>query len=418
MSIKDELRARENAAENLANEACLDKLDISDIRRFSDGSHLPLFARLRRECPIHFCVDSPFGSYWSITRAEDIQAINADHHRFSSDHNVIIGDIPKNFRFPAFMVSDPPEHSKWRKAVSPAFSQARLADLAGPCRTHISKLLDGLPMWEPFDWVQQISAELTPWMIAALFDLEQEDAAALIYWSNQLMDIEAEDVTHPRHQGRQEQLKMFESFLHEVSRERQNSPKGSDILSQLVGGPYASEMLGDMAHFMGTVSLVVGAGETTRSAASAIVVAMNQYPEEWQRLLKEPSLVGNAVQEIIRWQTPLAHMRRTAVEDVDIQGARIQRGDRVVLWYCSGNRDEELFPKGEALDIRRANARKHLSYGYGIHRCIGRHAAEMQLRLLLEEMVSRFSCVELLKAPIRTESNYFAGYDEMMVRLA
>jgi len=417
MSIQDDFGASESAAEDMAFGACLEQLDISDIRRFSDGSHLPLFARLRRECPVHFCNDSPFGSYWSITRAEDIQAINADHHRFSSHHNVIIGDIPESFRFPAFMVSDPPAHGKWRKVVSPGFSKARLAGLEGLCRTHMATLLDGLPMREPFDWVQRISAQLTPWMIGALFDLEQDDVAALIEWSNQLIDFEAENVTHPRHRSRQGHLRMFEAFLHDVSQERLNSPEGADILSQLVGGPHADEMLGDMAHFMGTVSLVVGAGETTRSAASAVVVAMNRHPEEWERLLQEQGLVDNAVQEVIRWQTPLAHMRRTAVEDVDFKGARIRRGDRVVLWYCSGNRDENLFANSAAFDIGRMNARKHLSYGYGIHRCIGRHAAEMQLRILLKEMVSRFQRVELLALPKRTASNYFAGYDEVMVRV-
>ena len=135
--------------------ADLNGLDISDIRRFRDGTHLPYFARLRTEHPIHFCADSPFGAFWSITRAADILAINADHQRFSSKHNVIIGDIPDDFHYPAFMVSDPPSHGIWRRVVAPGFTRARMADIATPCRANIAALLDDLPRHSTFDWVER-----------------------------------------------------------------------------------------------------------------------------------------------------------------------------------------------------------------------------------------------------------------------
>lgn len=417
MSIQAELKAHETSAESLARGVSLDQLDIGDIRRFSEGSHIPLFARLRREHPVHFCADSPFGPYWSITRATDIKAINADHRRFSSRHNVIIGDIPESFRFPAFMVSDPPDHGKWRRVVAPGFSKAALSELEQSCRRHIGSLLAGLPLGNPVDWVQDVSAKLTSWMIGALFDLDEQQVAALIEWSNLLIDFEAENPTHSRYQSRQDQLANFDAFLRRVSLERRDDPTARDLLSLLSQRPYGNELLDDIDHFMGTVSLIVGAGETTRSAASAIVVAINRYPEAWERLREEPGLVPNAVQEVIRWQTPLAHMRRTATEDVEFHGAHIRRGDRVVLWYCSGNRDESLFRNGDDFDVIRVNARNHISYGHGIHRCIGRHAAEMQLRVLLEAMLKRFEHVNLLSLPKRTMSNYFAGYSTISVGL-
>ena len=417
MSIQTELKAQEAIAERLARIVNLNQLDISDIRRFCDGSHIPLFARLRREHPVHYCTDSPFGPYWSITRAADIQTINADHRRFSSRHNVIIGDIPESFRFPAFMVSDPPDHGKWRKVVTPGFSKVALAKLEDGCRRNVKSLLAELPMGESIDWVRQVSAKLTPWMIGALFDLDEQKVAALMEWSTQLIDFEADTPSHPRHQSRQNQLASFDVFLRRISQERRECTAAPDILSLLSRGSHGEEMRRDMDHFMGTISLIVGAGETTRSAASAIVVAMNRHPEQWDRLRQEPALIANAVQEVIRWQTPLGHMRRTATKDIEFKGAQIKRGDRVVLWYCSGNRDERLFENGDDLDIGRANARKHLSYGHGIHRCIGRHAAEMQLRILLEEILARFECVSLKGLPQRTASNYFTGYDEVDVVL-
>lgn len=417
MSIQAELKAHEARAESLARGVSLDQLDISDIRRFSEGSHIPLFARLRREHPVHFCADSPFGPYWSITRAADIKAINADHRRFSSRHNVIIGDIPESFRFPAFMVSDPPDHGKWRRVVAPGFSKTIISELEDSCRRHIESLLAGLPLGEPVDWVRDVSAKLTPWMIGALLDLDEQQVATLIEWSNLLIDFEAENRAHPRYQSREDQLASFDAFLRCASQERRDNLIAADILSLLCRRPHGEELLRRMHHFMGTVSLIVGAGETTRSAASAIVVAINRHPETWERLREEPRLVPNAVQEVIRWQTPLAHMRRTATKDVEFHGAHIKRGDRVVLWYCSGNRDESLFRNGDDFDVRRVNARNHISYGHGIHRCIGRHAAEMQLRVLLEAMLKRFEHVNLLSLPKRTMSNYFAGYSTISVEL-
>ncbi|MEM1076198.1 MAG: cytochrome P450 [Pseudomonadota bacterium] len=418
MSIQTVLKAHETSAESLARGVNLDQLDISDIRRFSEGSHIPLFARLRKEHPIHFCADSPFGPYWSITRAADIKAINADHRRFSSRHNVIIGDIPESFRFPAFMVSDPPDHGKWRRVVAPGFSKTALADLEEGCRRHIGSLLAGLPLGEPIDWVQDVSAKLTPWMIGALFDLDEQQVARLIDWSNLLVDFEAESPTNARFQSRENQLASFDAFLRHASQERRCNLNATDLLSLLSQGLHGEELLNEIHHFMGTVSLIVGAGETTRSAASAIVVAINRHPETWEQLREEPGFVPNAVQEVIRWQTPLAHMRRTAREDIEFHGAHIRRGDRVVLWYCSGNRDETLFQNGDEFDIRRVNARRHLAYGHGIHRCIGRHAAEMQLRVLLTEMLQRFQRVSLSEAPQRTASNYFAGYEKAHVVVA
>lgn len=412
-----EMITREGKAEDTAQSVALDHLDVSDVTGFQKGTHLPLFARLRRDDPVHYCADSPFGSYWSITRAADIRAVNLDHHRFSSQHNVIIGDIPRDFRFPAFMVSDPPEHGKWRKVVAPAFSRAELGKLEEHCRQHIVRLLNRLDTGTPIDWVSSVSAQLTKWTVGALFDLKEDEVAEVMKWSDYLIMFDAERLDHPAHQDRKESLEAFERFLHRISSERRTNTARADIFSRLVSGQHAQEIMNDMAHFMGTVSLVVGAGETTRSAASAVVVAMHRYPDQWALLRQHPSLVPNAVHEVIRWQTPLAHMRRTAVEDVEFRGKQIRQGDRVILWYCSGNRDEAIFRNGDDVDITRENARNHLSYGHGIHRCIGRYAAEMQLRILLEESLRRFQTIDLLALPERSASNYFAGFDKLMVEV-
>src|SRR5690606_8386296 len=192
---------------------------------------------------------------------------------------------------------------------------------------------------------------------------------------------------------------------------------GTDVLSALAHSPVAPRMLEDPMHLVGTVSLIAGANEAARGALSGLVVAFERFPQEWEKLRATPSLLGNAVAEIVRWQSPIVHMRRTATTDIEFGGRRIREGDRVVMWYCSGNGDESWFEDGASLRIDRPNARRHLGYGVGIHRCLGQHVAEMMLRVLLEEILKRFARIELAAEPRRIASNFSANYGELLVTL-
>jgi cytochrome P450 len=201
-------------------------------------------------------------------------------------------------------------------------------------------------------------------------------------------------------------------------RQRCGDPSREDVIAVLACNPKTASMHQDENHLIGTVTMIAGANEAARGALSGGIVAFDRFPEEWARLRSNPELLENAVAEIVRWQTPIIHMRRTATEDIELGGKDIRQGDRVVMWYCSANRDEEIFPDGEVFRIDRDNARRHAGYGSGVHRCLGRHVAALELRILWEEMLRRFTGFAVTAAPERLASNFSANYSRVMVRLS
>ncbi len=400
-----------------ASASDLRTLDVSLPDRFRDESHWPVFARLRREDPVHYCRRSAYGPYWSITRYDDIVEVEKDHGRFSSEGNVIIGDVPPAFDCTrAFATSDPPVHTRERRAISPGFTPACVAELEAQTRRRIGALLDGLPRGEPFDWVQRVAAEITTQMMATLFDFPWEERHRFAYWYEVLVTTPGDGMCVSTWEERAAVVAQYRDRLLELWRERLAAPR-SDILSALAHNPDTATMIDDPMHLVGTVSLIAGANEAARGALTGSIVAFNRFPEEWERLRATPSLLGNAAAEIVRWQTPITHMRRTATADLEFRGRRMRKGDRVVLWYCSGNRDEAWFEDADRLRIDRPNARRHLGFGVGIHRCLGQHVAEMELRLLLEEILHRFERIELAAEPSRIASNFSASYSQVLVTL-
>ena len=393
-------------------------IDVSRPERFRSNTHWPYFARLRRDEPVHFCRHSAYGPYWSITRLDDILAVEADHRRFSSDGNVIIGDVPAMFdETRAFATSDPPVHTRERNAVLPGLSARRVAALEADTRARVESVLDGLPRDETINWVERVSVELTTHMVATLFDFPWEERRLLPHWAEVLVTTPETGQIISTWAEREAILGEYYRRILEMWRARAADAPRDDIISLLAHNPDTSTMADNPSHLIGAVTLLAGANEAARGALSGCVVAFNQFPGEWEALRADPSLVANAAAEIIRWQSPIAHMRRTATQDVEFRGRRISKGDRVVMWYCSGNRDESYFEDGDAVRITRTNARRHVAFGSGIHRCLGVHVASMQLRVLLEEMLRRFTRVELTEPPRRTASNFSAGYDSVMVRI-
>jgi cytochrome P450 len=395
----------------------LEDLDVSRVDRFQTNTHWPHFARLRREDPVHFCGESAYGPYWSITKYDDIVAVEVDHRQFSSQGNVIIGDVPADFDATrAFATSDPPVHTRERQAVAPALSPGRVARIEEHTRNCMRTLLDELPRGEPFDWAKRVSAELTTQMVATLFDFPWAERHRLSYWAEALVTTPAPGASTTTWEERDAVIAEYRDRMLEIWRARRAEPR-DDIISALAQSPDTAAMADDPAHLLGTITLVAGANEASRGALSGSVVALDRFPAQWESLRADRSLVANAAAEIIRWQTPIIHMRRTATADVEFRGKPIRKGDRVVVWYCSGNRDEAYFEDGDALKIDRHNARRHLAFGSGIHRCVGSHVAQMQLRVLLEEMLKRFTLIELVAEPKRTPSNFSASYTEVLVRL-
>jgi cytochrome P450 len=327
---------------------------------------------------------------------------------------VIIGDVPPEFdRTRAFATSDPPVHTRERKAVTPAVSPKRLASLEQSLRQNIGAILDSLPRNEPFNWVELVSVELTSQMVAKLFDFPFAERRSLPHWCEVLVTTPESSRTPER----QATIDAYRDRIVGLWHDRTTAP-GDDIISALATNPDTASMIDDPWHLIGTVTLVAGANEAARGALSGGVVAFNLFPEEWNKICADPSLIPNAVSEIVRWQSPILHMRRTATCDVEFRGKVIRNGDRVVMWFCSGNRDESYFHAADDFCVERPNARRHLGYGFGIHRCLGSHVADVEIRILWEELVRRFKRIELVGEPKRIASNFSANYDEVLVRIA
>jgi cytochrome P450 len=397
----------------------LDKLDVTNPDLWTTNTHWPYFERLRKEAPVHYCAESEFGPYWSVTKYDDIMSVDTNHGVFSSEAHlggITVADQDADFILPMFIAMDPPKHDAQRKAVSSIVSPSNLAKLESTIRERVNTIFDGLPEGETFDWVDKVSIELTTQMLATLFDFPWEDRRKLTYWS----DITTAGPSSPlfvSEEHRRAQLMECAQYFMGLWNERVNlTEPGNDLISMLAHGESTRNM--DRMEFLGNLLLlIVGGNDTTRNSLTGGVLALNQNPAEYDKLRADPSLIPNMISEIIRWQTPLAHMRRNALQDVELGGKTIKKGDKVVMWYVSGNRDDEVIENADSFIIDRARARQHLSFGFGIHRCVGNRLAEMQLKIVWEEIMKRWSFVEVMGDPEYVPSSFVKGYFSLPVRL-
>ncbi len=402
----------------------LENIDVSRPELFGDDNWQECFARLRKEDPVHYCKDSSNGAYWSVTRHADIMEVDINAEVFSSEVGGISIADPDNsdentVQFDAFISTDPPRHAPQRKTVAPSVAPANLARMESLIRERVIDILENLPVGETFNWVDKVSIELTARMLATLFDFPYEDRRKLVYWSDITTNVpnisgDKDIDMAARQQALQECAMAFTQLWHQRAAEE---PK-FDLVSMLAHGEDTRDMINNPAQFLGNILLlIVGGNDTTRNSISAGVLALNRYPEEYQKLRDDPSLIPNMVSEMIRWQSPVIHMRRTATQDYVLNGKQIKKGDKVVMWYLSGNRDESVFPDADRLIIDRKNARHHVAFGFGIHRCMGNRLAEMQIRVLWEEIQKRFEQVEVVGDVTHVANNFIHGISELPVIL-
>ncbi|HWA04759.1 MAG TPA: cytochrome P450 [Rhizomicrobium sp.] len=411
--------AQPNGAHSPAYDIALDKINVSQPELFRTNSFWPYFERLRREDPVHYCAESDYGPFWSITKYNDIMAVDTNHQVFSSEASlggITLRNQQPDFLLPMFIAMDPPKHDRQRKVVSPIVAPENLERLEGTIRSRAARMLDQLPRGETFDWVDRVSIELTTQMLATLFDFPFEERRKLTRWSDVATAIPGHGIVDSEDQRRSELLECGQYFTHLWNERVNGEPKG-DLISMMAHSDATRNM--EPREYLGNVILlIVGGNDTTRNSITGGVLALNENPAQYQKLRDNPALIESMVPEIIRWQTPLAHMRRTALADVEFRGKKIRKGDKVAMWYVSGNRDEEAIENPNAFVIDRARPRQHLSFGFGIHRCVGNRLAEMQLRIVWEEILKRFRRIEVVGEPERIYSNFVKGYATLPVRIA
>ena len=412
----DVLRDPLEAARTRAYATPLADFNPGDPALFRDDTFWPYFERLRAEEPVHYCRDSVFGPYWSTTKYNDIMSIETNHTAFSSAAGlggITIRDAGVDYRRPSFIAMDPPTHSPQRKTVAPLFTPTHMDALADSIRQRAGQVLDSLPRNETFDWVDRVSIELTTQMLAALFDFPWDERRKLTHWSDVATTLPANEDAELK---RQAELIACGDYFARLFKERQNQPPKSDLLSMMAHSDATRDL--DSQNFLGNIILlIVGGNDTTRNSMSGGLYALNKFPGEYDKLRANPALIDSMVPEIIRWQTPLAHMRRTATTDIVIGGKQIKKGDKVIMWYVSGNRDADIIDHPDDFIIDRAKPRSLLSFGFGIHRCIGIRLAELQLKIVWEEIMKRFDRIEVVGDPTRPYSSFVKGYETLPVRI-
>ncbi|MEP6784204.1 MAG: cytochrome P450 [Sphingomonadales bacterium] len=400
-----------------------DPLDVTQPHLYTTNSWQAPFRTLREQGGIYYCENGRFGPYWSISTYKPIVHIEALPKVFSSSWEVggitVAGDpariLEGEVRMPMFIAMDPPQHTAQRRTVAPAFTPSEIVRMREDAVARTSEVLDNLPVGEAFDWVERVSIELTTGMLAKLFDFPWEKRHDLTRWSDALGDVEAFGTVEQRQARLMTAYEMGMAF-NAVWESKKGKPPTPDLISIMLHSDATNHM--SEGEFMGNlILLIVGGNDTTRNSMTAYAWGLSQFPEERAKLEANPDLIPNTVSELIRWQTPLAHMRRTATEDTDVEGYKIKKGDRLVLWYISANRDESVFADADRIIVDRENARRHLAFGYGIHRCVGARVAELQLVVLLEEMAKRRLRVKPLGEPTRVPACFVNGYRSLQVTL-
>ena len=399
----------------------LDDVDPSHPGLFLHDTLWPHFERLRKEDPVHYHENSMFGPFWSVTKYRDIMHVDTHHNLFSSHQKkggIALGGVPDRedeFALPMFIQEDPPKHDKQRAVVSPMFVPRQLADLEPLIRERAGDILDNLPRNEEFNWVRHVSVELTAQMLATLFDVSQEDRMKLIDWSDTIQNLGDPDFFETPEEGFQVLFQCL-AYFQEIYERRKTEPPKFDLISMLAHDESTNNM--EPQELLGNVMLlIVGGNDTTRNSISGGVLALNQNPDQYEKLLQNPGLIPKMVPEIIRWQSPVAHMARTATQDTELGGKLIRKNDRVCMWYISGNRDEDYIENANEFIIDRDNPRQHTAFGYGVHRCVGNRLAEMQLRVIWEEIIKRFPKVEVTGDPKFLASSFIHGIRELPVTI-
>ncbi len=418
-----------------------ERLSLSFSETFQD--HLvvhDIFTRMRREEPVAWCPE-PWGGpgFWSVTKYDDIQSVSKNPGQFSSDgklggitlpsdemirnrmkkDGIEIGDgeAAEGNLFQggtSMIMMDPPDRVKNRRVVAPGFTPQKLDDLTPRIQERAREILSTIEGKDEVEFISTVAAELPIQMLAELFGINQELRHKLFEWSNIIIGGDDPDIVVSPEQVRTAIMELV-TFGMEQYEQRKENPS-NDLISMLVHTEVNGKPV-DLGDYLSTLLLLVVAGnETTRNSISGGILALSENPEEKRKLLEDPSLIPSAVDEIIRWVHPVIYMRRTVTEDTMIGEQAVKKGDKLALWYMSGNRDEDKWQDPFEFNVSRQGPR-HLSFGYGQHLCIGWRLAEIQLRVLLEELLIRFPNIAVKGDVNRMKTNFLNSIKSMQVTL-
>jgi cholest-4-en-3-one 26-monooxygenase len=392
-------------------------VDLSDPDSFADGVPHDYFRRLRRESPVAFMPEHRGGpGFWAVTRYREVVQVSKHPELFCSSQGTNVEDQSGEqlARLQTILINmDPPQHVKYRRLVKRGFTPRRIAAMAPHVRELAREVVDRVAHKGECDFVAQVAAELPLLVICELMGVPRDDRHLVFELSNRLIGFDDPEFQRSPEDAEQAAAEMW-AYAHHLGQQRRVRP-GDDLVSDLVSGEVDGHRLDELSFNNFFLLLAVAGNETTRNALSGGLLALMEHRDQWERLLREPGLLDSAVDEIVRWVSPVLHFRRTATRDTVLGGIEIGAEDKVVIWYSSANRDETAFAMPDVFDVGRT-PNPHLGFGIGEHFCLGSHLARLEIRLLLEQILRRLPDIELAAPPRRLRSNFIHGIKEMPVR--
>jgi cholest-4-en-3-one 26-monooxygenase len=401
------------------NDIDLSHINLWDKDRFVEGVPHEWFTELRREAPVFWHEGDPSfdgpqggaGPFWCVTGYEDVVTVNRDNATFSSAEKLVFMWDPdeENLEHQQLLMinMDPPLHTRYRRLINKGFTPRMVSELESTMRKRTIDIIDRVADRSECDFVVDIASELPLQVIADLMGVPQDDRHKLFDWSNRMIGAEDPEYAITEEITQQASMELY-AYANALAAQKRVDPK-DDLISVLTHAEVDGEMLSEIELDLFFLLLTVAGNETTRNLISHGMVALLEHPDELAKVRANRALLPGAVEEMLRWASPVMHFRRTATRDVELGGQQIKAGDKVVIWYISANHDEQAFKDPFTFDVSRS-PNEHVAFGGGgPHFCLGANLARMEIQVMFDELLNRFDDIEMTAPPARLRSNFING---------